>query len=79
VRLARVEQLAGADREHLTPLRLLLGGVRKDDSASRLLLRLDLLDHDAVLKWANLLLGHGVVSCFLEIPRRVRRLLLVTQ
>ncbi len=52
--LARVEELAWADGEHLAPLWLLLGRVGQDDPAGRLLLGFNLLDHDAVFERANL-------------------------
>ena len=66
--LAGVEHLAGADGEDLAPLRLLLGGVGQDDPARGLLLGLDLLDHDAVFKRANL--GHRDRSFFDAVERR---------
>ena len=53
--LARVEQLAGADGDHLPALRLLLGRVGEDDSASRLVGSLERLDQDAIVKGTN---GH---------------------
>ena len=54
--LAGVEQLARAYGENLAALGLLLGGVGQHDAAGRLLLGLDLLDHDAVFERTNL--GH---------------------
>src|SRR5262249_20762083 len=65
--LAGVEQLARADRDHPAALGLLLGGVGQHDPPGRLLLGLDLLDHDAVVQRADLgllgaLFGHGSVS-----------------
>ena len=70
---AGVEHLAGADREDLAALGLLLGRVRQDDPAGRLLLGLDLLDHDAVFERANL--GHrAVFLCLMpESPGRSPR------
>ncbi len=57
--------LPGPTARTLPALRLFLGGVGKHDAAGRLLLGLDLLDHDAVFQGTNLLLGHGVVSFIL--------------
>src|SRR5918997_2673754 len=48
--LALVVQRAGADRDHLALLRLLLGGVGDDDAARRLLLRRDPADENAVVQ-----------------------------
>src|SRR5438132_491981 len=53
--LAVVVHLALADRVHLTLLRLLLGGIRDDDAALRLLHRLFEAPPDAaILKWPDL-------------------------
>src|SRR5262249_52435991 len=62
--LARVQQLARADREHPAPLRLLLGRVRQHDPAGRLLLGLDLLDDHAILEGSNRQLSHVSVSFY---------------
>ena len=51
---AVVAQLAGADGDDLAALRLLLGGVGQQDAAGRLLLRLERLDHDAVVQRPDL-------------------------
>src|SRR5438132_1509160 len=53
--LAVLVHLALADGDHLTLLRLLLGGVRNDDAALGLLDRLlEALHDDAILKWPDL-------------------------
>src|SRR2546427_196667 len=53
--LAVIVQLTFADRDHLAMLRLLLGGIRDDDAALRLLHRLFEAPHDdAILKWPDL-------------------------
>src|SRR6516162_2470574 len=49
-----VEELAGADRDHATFLRLLLGRVGNDDPALRLRLLLDALHQDAVVQRSDL-------------------------
>src|SRR5262245_22971642 len=54
--LAVVGEPAGADRDHLGLLRLLLGGVGDDDPALRLGFFLDALDEDAVMQRTHL---HG--------------------
>src|SRR5436309_1257169 len=52
---AVVVHLAFADRDDLAVLRLLLGGIRDDDAALRLLHRLFEAPHDdAILKWPDL-------------------------
>jgi hypothetical protein len=45
---------AGADCDHLTLLRLLLGRIRDDDAAGRLLLGIDAADHNTVMQGAKL-------------------------
>ncbi len=69
--LARVQKLAGPNRQHLPPLRLLLRRIGKHNPASRLFLGFNLLNHHTVLERTNRLLGHGVVSFVsLEFPRQ---------
>src|SRR5262249_35301820 len=47
---AVLEDLAGADREDLALLRLVLGRVRQQDAAGGLLVGLEALDHDTVVE-----------------------------
>src|SRR5207244_9379349 len=52
--LAAVAQFAGADRQDAATLRLLLGGVGQQDATGRLLLRLQRLDHNAIVQGTDL-------------------------
>src|SRR5262249_28004695 len=65
--LARVQQLAGTHCQNLATPLLFLCRIRKHDATGRLLLGLDLLNHDAVLEGAYLLLGHEVESLFCSV------------
>src|SRR5262245_7654579 len=57
--LAVIGHLAGADRDDLALLGLLLRGVRNDDAAAPDFFFLDALDQDAVMERAKLRLGSG--------------------
>src|SRR5262249_23469605 len=56
--LAAIEQLAGADGEDLTALRLFLGRVGQADTAGSALFGFDGFDNDAVIEGTNLDFGH---------------------
>src|SRR3954451_18318416 len=64
--LASLIASAGADRNHLAFLGLLLGGVWDDDAALRLLLRLDTADDHAVMQGTEL--HRCLLSWFRGIP-----------
>src|SRR5262249_8598730 len=55
-----LEQLAGADGKHLSPLWLVLGGVWQEDASPRLLLRLEPADNDSVGQRSDV---HGCPPC----------------
>ena len=50
ISLPASSRATGADGNHLAPRRLFFGGVRNDDAAGRLLIGLDALDDDPVMK-----------------------------
>src|SRR5208337_301328 len=66
--LAGIEELAGAYRQHLAALGLLLGRIGKHDAARRLLFRLDLLNHHPVFQGTNCQLCHCLMSFMDEFP-----------
>src|SRR5271166_638551 len=70
--LAGIEQLAGAYRQHLAALGFLLGRIGKDDTAGRLLFRLDLLNHHPVFQGTNCQLCHCLMSFMHEFPKMNR-------
>src|SRR5947209_4376002 len=62
--LAVIVHLAFADRDHLAVLRLLLGAIRDDDAALRLLHRVfEALHDDAILKWPDLHAHRSFPGC----------------
>ncbi len=70
--LAGIEELAGAYRQHLAALGLLLGRIGQDDAARRLLFRLDLLNHHPVFQGTNCQLCHCLMSFMHEFPKMNR-------
>src|SRR3981081_3317294 len=66
--LAALVAATGPDRDHLALLRLFLGGVGNDDAAGGLLLGIDTLEHNAIMKRTKL---HRTSSYLVENVREI--------